>query len=211
MKKLQLTAIICITLASSAAFGQQTQAITFSGPAFWTPGTTLSLNVFLTFSGYNARGLSYWLEVPKALAPFISITDAQYFTFPVPNIPPGVFPLTFSTTSGARSGYMTTLGVGGVTGDLGATNTPVSPGTYQITRLTFSIGTGAVPGIYTMFTTSLSPRTSEVTDTNFNDNNILPPGAFVVAIGIPEPSTLALLSFGLVGCGVLIYRRKQRN
>src|SRR6266581_3635089 len=101
MKRTVLIPMICAMIACTVS-GQQTQSITFSGPSLWTPGTTVNLNVFLTFNGYNATGLSYWLEVPNPLAPFIEITNVQYFTFPIPNqLTPN--PALFISTSGASN------------------------------------------------------------------------------------------------------------
>ena len=201
MKKHLLTAIICALIASSAVTGQATQSITFNGASPWIPGTSVDLDVSLTFSGYNAIGLSYWLEVSNAIAPYISITNVQWFTFPAHGQP--VYPILFNINDG--NGYM------GEGFDLGAVvNNPPSdfvvPGTYHINTITFSIAANAPIVPFTIRTTTLPPRISEVTDTNFNDNNINPPGTFMVAI-IPEPSTLALLSFAAVGA--LAYRRRN--
>jgi hypothetical protein len=82
-------------MATSAVFGQHTQSINFSGPTVWTPGTTVTVDDFLTFSGYNAYGLSYWLEVQSAVAPYVAITDIQFIEFPRPQPPP--FPILFTT------------------------------------------------------------------------------------------------------------------
>lgn len=208
MKQILSVLLIC-TVVVSAGFGRTepaTQSVSFSGPLQWIPGTQVTLNVFLTFSGYNSLGLSYWLEVPTALAPFVSITSAQYFTFLDPNTPPGQFPATFTDTAGARAGYMST------NRDLGATTDPGSgivPGTYPITTLTLSLAANMPLGTFTMFTTSLNPRTSEVTDTNFNDNNIIPPGQFIVII--PEPSTISLLVLAALFCGVSLRGAKQNQ
>lgn len=163
----------------------------------------MTLDVFLTID-FDAFGFSYWLEVPIALAPFIAITNVEYFTFPDPNqVSP--YPLLFNSTSGASSGYMAE------TRDLGATRIPPPKppiGPQHITTITFSLALGAPNGSFTMLTTSHAPRISEVTDTQFNDHNIDPPAMFVINV-VPEPSTLALLSFAAVG-GALIYRRRNR-
>jgi PEP-CTERM motif len=204
MKKTFLTAVICALTATSAVFGQHQQSITFSGPSEWTPGTTVSLDVSLTFSGYNALGLSYWLEAQNPLAQYITITNIQWFTFPQHGQP--VYPINFE-------GGIVVGGYGGEQFDLGGEpgNPPgfIGPGTYHINTITFSLAPNAPTGSFILRSGVTSPRISEVTDTDFNDNNILPPGTFVINV-VPEPSTLALLSFAVVGSGQLIYRRRNR-
>ena len=205
MKKTFFSVIISASIATSAVFGQHQQTMTFTGPSEWTPGTTVTLDAFLTFSGYNSLGVSYWLEVPNALAPFIEITNVQYFTFPNPNQPP-TYPILFNSVTGSSGGYMCE------TTDLGDSiaGPPkfVPPGSYHINTITFSLAAGAPIGAYSMLTTSHNPRISEVADNDFNDNNINPPGMFGINV-VPEPSVPALLSFAVVGAGVLVYRRRR--
>jgi PEP-CTERM motif len=197
MTKTILTAIICAFTTTTAVFGQHQQSITFSGPAEWTPGAKVTLDVFLTIN-YEADGLAYWLEVPNALAPFITITNIVS----PPNGPPP-YPIRFNSTSGASSGYMLeTYGLGEPVGP-----PEIPPGTHLVNTITFSLAAGAPLGAYSLLTTSHSPRISEVSDSDFNDNNIIPPGMFVINV-VPEPGTLALLSVTVVGSGVLSCRRR---
>jgi hypothetical protein len=204
MKKTLLAAIICAFTATSPIFGQQhMQSMSFSGPSVWMPGTTVTLDASLTFSGYNAYALSYWLEVPNAVAPYLAITDIQFFTFPNHGQP--IYPILFNLTNGADPGYMAE------SFDLGGSAFPnsIPSGTYHVTTITFSLAAGAPNGSYTMLTTSQIPLASIVTDTDFNDNGINPPGMFVFQV-VPEPSTLALLGLAAVGSAMSIYRRRNR-
>ena len=210
MKKLFVVpAIAYLLLTTTSLFAQQhTQSLSLSGPGQIPYGpTTFTVSVNLTFGGYSSFGLSYWLEVDNALAPFISLTSVTYFTFPDPNqLNPN--PAPFNSTSGSTAGFMLE------TRDLGATvNDPtmkmIPPGTYHIADLTFSLAPGNPGGFHTLRTTTLSPRVSEVTDTDFNDNNL--PSASITFGIVPEPSTFALVSFGIAGASVLVWRRRMKQ
>ena len=98
MKRTLLALIFCALAATRAVFGQHTQSISFAGPTQWVPGTTVSLDVSLTIN-YNAYGVSYWLEVQNAIAPFLSITNI----LPPPS-PPPPYPILFNL--GGGNGYM---------------------------------------------------------------------------------------------------------
>jgi len=201
MKKTLLTAIVCGMTAITPLFGQHTQSMSFSGPSVWMPGTTVNLDVFLTFSGYNAYALSYWLEVSNAVAPYLAITDIQWFTFPDHGQP--IYPILF--TGSGDPGYSRE------TFDLGGSAYPnyIPPGTYHVTTITFSLASNAPNGAFTMLTTSHNPVPSIVTDTDFNDNAI-PTASFTITV-VPEPSTFALLGLAAVGSCTLIYRRRKHR
>jgi hypothetical protein len=188
MRKSLLVMIIYVLTTTKVLVGQ-TQSLSFSGPGQIPSGpTTFTVSVSLTFSGYNAFGLSYWVQVDNALAPFLSITNAQYFTFPDPNQPPNHAP--FNLTSGADAGYMSELP------DLGANFTNgsnmVGPGTYHITDLTFQLAAGAPGGSHTLRITTLVPRNSVVDDAEGFNEYALPAASFTFNV-VPEPSTIALL------------------
>ena len=212
MKKTLLAAIICAVTAISPLFGQaHTQSLSFSdpGPLNGATGQAFTVSVLLDFEGYGSFGLSYWLEVQNALAPFLTITGATYFTFPDPNqLSPNPAPFNGGAAMGASPGFMLEQR------DLGATvNDPtmkfVSPGAnHHITDITFMLAPGAPLGMYNLRSTTLFPRISEVTDTDFNDNNIIPAGSVTLNI-VPEPSTLALLCLAAAGAGLVAYRRRR--
>ena len=206
MKKALLAAIISATMATSAVFGTN-ESMSFTGPASWTPGTQITLNVFLTFAGYNSPGFSYWLEVNNAVAPFLSILSHTNVSFTDPNNvnpKPALFNLNQGTAGNMVEGN-----------DLGATTPPASPVppgmNIPIGSITFMLDAGAsslAGQTFTIATTTLSPKASEVTSLpDFNDNAIAR-STFSFTI-VPEPSTFALIGVGAVVSGMLAYRRRK--
>src|SRR5438876_8616247 len=157
MKKTLLITIICGMMTAGSAFSQHTQSLNFvpSGSVFM-PGDTFTIDTFLTFSGYSAYGLSYWLQLPSAQASFFSITAEDFLVFNDPN------------QTGWPNNFDFDMGNGSFStqNDLGGTTNPLSlvgPGTYQVSHITFSIN-GAAPGVYTFFSTTTTPRPSIVAD-----------------------------------------------
>src|ERR1700675_1833691 len=133
MKKQILITIICALTATSAVFGQQhTQSMFFitSGQIFNT-NDSFSLDSFVTFSGYSAVGMFYWLETAPGTQSFFSITAETWLTFPDPTQPGEPNNFAFPMTNGMDAGMFAT------SNDLGATPQPlvlVPPATYQVVQ-----------------------------------------------------------------------------
>ena len=212
MKRTVLIALIGLTTAY-CAFAQQSISLSFSGPTNWTPGTSIVLNTtdsFLNFGG--SYGLSYWLEVNNALAPFLTITGLTYHQpFTDGNNFSGTFPFSFNTTSGADPGFMADTAANGQIGDLGATSSGlvlVPDGTYpDITNITFALAANAPIGTFTLRTTSVGTRPSQQTNSDFN-GVLFPQASFVFNV-VPEPSSLALLALTAVGAALMAYRHRK--
>lgn len=214
MKKLILS-LACSALLGVGAFGQTTQSIqvTTSGTGntagSFNPGSAFNLDTSATFTGFTGVGLSYWFQVPTALAPFITITSEQYFTWTDPN-QTGTN-TAFSSMTNASPGYLVE------NRDLGATSTTdpdnnnaflqaQAPGTYLVSTLTLTLSASAPAGTYTLLSSTLGGKASAIGDSNFGSHSI-PAAAYNITV-VPEPSTLALAGLGLSGLLCFALRRR---
>ena len=165
-KTLLITIISAMTGLGAAYAGNGTQSLSFNdgngtpNSGTYMPNDTISLDIFITFAGYNSPGLSFWLEAQNGMAPFLTIASITWgTTFPDPTTPPGQIPgQRFDSATGASPGFLSEVP------DLGSTSdpaTPASPGTYLEAHITLSI-IGATIVAFILQSTIVSPHASEV-------------------------------------------------
>jgi hypothetical protein len=172
----------------------------------YNPNDNFSFDIFLTFSGYNSTGLSFWLETTADAAPNIVLTGyVRGTTFPSGGA--HIFPMPFTVFE--SNGWYTTPNPSNLGATLPGGENPVPPGTYFLETLSVSL-TGLAPGTYILRSTALNPRASEVTSfdgTTFADNN-LPNTTYTITI-VPEPSTAVLLIVAAIGAAAPLCRRRH--
>jgi hypothetical protein len=191
-KTLLITTIICGMMAAGTAFSQHTQSLQFvPGGSIFNQNDTFTVDTLLTFSGYSARAVSFWLETVVGAQGFFHITAEQHFVFNGDTGP--------SEFVCGNSYCITDRDLGG------GSQTLIPPGTLDIAHISFSI-TNAAPGVYTFYSTTDNPHASIVTDQDFNDNAI-PQASFTITV-VPEPTTFALLALTGTESALLAYRRR---
>ena len=90
MKKIiVLIALQILSVAGMCSAQSATQFLTFNDnngvpdAGTYNPNDSFSFDIFLTFSGYNASGLSFWFETTADAAPYIR-ADRLYARNDVP-------------------------------------------------------------------------------------------------------------------------------
>ena len=210
MKRPLLFFILLLAFTWPSAAGQiNTQSLTFddlglgggtAASGTYNPNDTFSFDVLLTFNGYNASSLSFWLQTDAAFAGSLSIIGVTYgATFPDHATPP--LPILFDSGGGEN------FDLGSSVDDLAHT---VPPGTYFVTHITFAIS-WALPGTYDLASTVTVPYSSEVLGFDgggFSDNP-LPAEHYSITI-VPEPATVGLLGLGAAALAVGLLRVRKR-
>ncbi len=195
MKKQLIITISCLLLIAGLTYGAGETLILQSGglnSITLSSGTaSFTLSVSSSWTGYSSIGLSYWLQVPSAVATSFTLTAVTYeTTFPDGNqtTPPTV-PFNDSLAAdGADPGYTIE------TRCLGATVNDFSmlpgPGTYLDTTMTVNV-TGLAAGTYVMRSTVAGSRKSEQNDDSFASHDF-PQAFFTIIVSSASRASLKL-------------------
>jgi hypothetical protein len=219
MKKLSILIAICVLSLTSTTFGQKfTQHVSFDDQVGTANAGTynstdhFSVDLYLTYSGYTASGLSLWFQTTANAAPNIFISQFTWDTTFTDrgNANLASYPMGFTLLE--SNGMYTNPNpsdFGAIVKDVH--NGLVPAGTYLIGNLSVSLS-GLAAGVYVLQTDATSPHGSEVsrfTGDTFVDE-FLPVSTYTITI-IPEPSTFALLIVMAIGAGLGSTRARFRK
>jgi len=217
MKKTILLLTTSLLLTAGWAMGQSAE-LSFNdnglGGGTATTGTynstsTFNLDVFLTASGIAGNGLSYWLETETGVAPNITITGETYVTFTIAQDSEAK-PWSFTDTAGALPGFIGEQSAT-QTGDLGATGSGPTSGTFQVSNLVFSLA-GVAPGTYHLELMLFGDPGNSKASAAGNDVFMTQRTTYTFTVlPVPEPATLSMLGLGGLGTIGLIWLRARKT
>jgi len=222
MKKLPLFAAIALTYAVAAPQASaQSAMFTYTGVPTDPvgPGSTFTIHLFLTVTTGGTvgdlSGLSYWFaQSSPAGGPFpFQITARNVAGSLFTDLQSGlVFPQIMDPINRNPNGTTTGTDLGALI----AIGTPGQPtGTYFIADITFQWlpgGGGAGPWMLGNTTSATPGVGGRVSVWNDSEGDTAPIAASPFAIVlIPEPSSVALFTVGVISAGVAVYRRRLRR
>jgi hypothetical protein len=223
MKKAILVLSASLLLSASWAMADITLSFDdHSGTAnagTYAPGATFTFDIMLSITSQppnNVAGFSLWFETAAANTGLFSITALPSHTgspFTQVTGDSGDFPAALTTANSTHAGFAQNAAVT----DLGATSSSnqITPGTYFLETISFTISGAIAPGTYTLMNTSASTgqplgKRSVVNDGSFNTFDI---GSSTYTITIvPEPATWSLVALGgFIATGLTFLRRKRQS